>query len=370
MPFAPRSRPCFRQPLLNHPERSRALAAWTALVACLGLHTPAAQAMGLTVSPQTEACSPVRRSAQPLQPLPAAASRRLPESPAVSGRHDLAWAWLGAPTRRYPHGALGSPVHAGSVHALVKTRTGGWETVALVLPLNRVYEDRVPRVVDLDRDGREEIVLIEADTLRGAALVVLGVDHAPEGPRLVERARGPFAGSTFRWLNPVGVADFDGDGQLDLASVVTPHIGGVLQLLHYRPPALVPFARALDVSNHRMGALEQDLAVIVQQPGQRPTIVVPDMTRTALHALRWDAPGQWTELADLAPLPAVVARLTPLSQGACATLADGRSLRVTLSHQEPDGLGTPKSEKRPLPGQFFPKSQARSPAVGQEAGEE
>jgi hypothetical protein len=114
--------------------------------------------------------------------------------------------------------------------------------------------------------------------------------------------------------------------------VTTPHIGGVLQLLHYRPPALVPFARALDVSNHRMGALEQDLAVIVMQPDQRPTIVLPDMTRRALHALRWDAPGQWTELADLKPLPGLIERLTPQAQGACATLADGRAIGVTLTH--------------------------------------
>jgi hypothetical protein len=71
---------------------------------------------------------------------------------------------------------------------------------------------------------------------------------------------------------------------------------------------------------------------MVQQPGQRPTVVLPDTTRRALHALRWDAPGQWTELADLKPLGAVVERLTPLPQGACATLAAGRSLRVTLSH--------------------------------------
>jgi hypothetical protein len=201
-----------------------------------------------------------------------------------------------------------------------------------VLPLNRVYEDRVPRIVDLDRDGREEILLIEADALRGASLVVLGIDHTEGKPRLVERARGPFAGSTFRWLNPVGVADFDGDGQLDLATVTTPHIGGVLQLLHFRPPALVPFARALDVSNHRMGALGQELAVIVTQPDQRPTIVLPDMTRRALHALRWDAPGQWTELADLKPLPGLIERITPQPPGACATLADGRAIRLTLTH--------------------------------------
>jgi len=263
--------------------------------------------------------------------MPAEANQRIPESQVVAGQQDVAWVWLGSPTRRYPHGALGSPVHAGSVHALVKSRDGGWEAIELALPLNRVYEDRVPRIMDLDQDGSEEIVLIEADALRGASLVVLGVDHAAEVPRLVVRARGPFTGSTFRWLNPVGVADFDGDGQLDLASVVTPHIGGVLQLLHYRPPTLVPFARAMDVSNHRMGALEQRLGVIVQQPGQRPTIVVPDMTRRALHALRWDAPGQWTELADLMPLPGLIERLTPLPQGACATLADGSTLHVTLT---------------------------------------
>jgi len=308
------------------------MGAMAALVLCLGLFPGTPRAMGLTVTPHTQACKPTNRSAQALQPLPQAASQRLPESQAVTGRHDLAWVWLGSPTRRYPHGALGLPVHAGSVHALVKSSGGGWQVVEQVLPLNRVYEDRVPRIADLDQDGREEILLIEADALRGASLVVLGLDHTPEGPRLVERARGPFAGSTFRWLNPVGVADLDGDGQPDVASVVTPHIGGVLQLLHYRPPALVPFARALDVSNHRMGALEQDLAVIVQQPGHRPTIVLPDMTRRALHALRWDPPGQWTELADLKPLPDVVERLVPLPDGACATLADGRHLRVTLSH--------------------------------------
>ncbi|WP_291010344.1 VCBS repeat-containing protein [Hydrogenophaga sp.] len=306
--------------------------ALVALLICLSLQPLAATAMGLTVAPRAQSCLPIERLAHRTQPLPAEAQQRIPDSQAVAGKHDLAWVWLGSPTRRYPHGALGSPVHAGSVHAQVTSSSGAWHIVELVLPLNRVYEDRVPRIVDLDRDGREEILLIEADALRGASLVVLGLDRTQDQPRLVERARGPSAGSTFRWLNPVGVADFDGDGQLDLATVTTPHIGGVLQLLHFRPPALVPFARMLDVSNHRMGALEQDLAVIVMQPDQRPTIVLPDMTRRALHALRWDAPGQWTELADLKPLPSLIERLAPLPQGACATLSDGRALRITLTH--------------------------------------
>ncbi len=282
--------------------------------------------MGLSVEPAGAHCAP---PATPI-PAPAEASSRLPDSQAVAGSKDIAWVWLGSPTRRYPHGALGSPVHAGSVHVLTRSPGGHTGVVTLSLPVHRVFEDRVPRLVDLDGDGRDEIVLVEADALRGASLVVLGLEQRGGQRVIVERARGPHAGSTFRWLNPVGFADFDGDGALDVASVTTPHIGGVLTLHHMKPPALVPFARALDVSNHRMGALEQQLAVIVHQPGLRPTIIVPDMSRQALHALRWEAPGQWHELADLKPLPGTIERLTPRPGGACAWLVDGRVLQVTL----------------------------------------
>lgn len=288
--------------------------------------------MGLSFAPMSAACERPAPAALSSSPVPAEARQRLPDSQLAHGRHDLGWVWLGEPTRRYPHRALGSLVHAGSVFAQVRDGRHGWRIVERSLPLDRVYEDRVPRVLDIDQDGQDEILLIEADVRRGAALVVLGVDRTPDGPRLVERARGPFAGSPFRWMNPVGVADFDGDGRTDLANVVTPHIGGVLQLLHYRPPRLEPFASAMDVSNHRMGALEQDLAVIVAGPGQTSTILVPDMTLRALHALRWEAPGRWKELADLKPLPGPVERMRPMPQGACVTLVDGRTLRVTLTH--------------------------------------
>jgi len=327
MPAATHPHPSPQQP----ERRPLGLGAWVC-VFLLAIGQPlAANAMGLTVVPQAQAC-PREASASPaLRPLPEQAAQRIADSQTAAGRHDVAWVWLGSPTLRYPHRALGSPTHAASVHALVRSRSGSWQVVELRLPLHRVYEDRVPRIVDIDRDGSEEILLVEADALKGASLVVLGIEQSANGPTLVERARSAFAGSTFRWLNPVGVDDFDADGRLDLAMVLTPHIGGELQLLHYRPPALVPFARALDVSNHRMGAVEQALAVIVQVQGQRPTVVVPDMTLRALHALRWDAPGRWTELGDVMPLPDRIERLSPLPGGACATLANGQSLRVMLA---------------------------------------
>jgi hypothetical protein len=298
---------------------------------CLATLIPlSTSAMGLEVQPMKGSCKATPTLSQPAQvPLPSAAQQRIPQSQAVAGQNTVAWVWLGSPTHRYPHTALGSTVHAASVHAIVRPLDGPWREVAYELPLHRVFEDRVPRLVDLDQDGQDEILLIEADALRGASLVVLKV--SPD-QQLVEWARGPYAGSTFRWLNPAGVADFDGDGQLDIASVTTPHIGGTLILHHVQPPHLLPFAKTMDVSNHRMGALEQDLAVIVQRRGVRPTIIVPDMTRRALHALRWEAPGQWKELADLMPMPDRIDRLTPMPGGACAMLSNGTAHRVTLTH--------------------------------------
>jgi hypothetical protein len=208
--------------------------------------------------------------------LAAATKQRLAQSQPTSGRRDIAWVWLGSPTSRYPHAALGSTVHAASLQVLTAADQG--QLLTYKLPLRRVFEDRVPRLTDLDGDGRDEIIVVEADALQGAALVVFGLRDGA----LVELARGPRAGSTFRWLNPVGVADFDGDGRLDVASVTTPHIGGVLTLHHYRPPRLEPYARFADVSNHRMGELEQKLAVIVTPAGQRPAILIPDMQLQAL----------------------------------------------------------------------------------------
>lgn len=280
-------------------------------------------AMGLSLTPAREHCG-VPAAARPA--LPPAARQHLPQSQVVAGTRDVAWAWLGSPTTRYPHQALGSAQHAGSLHVLVRAPDGSLQELVHDLPVYRVFEDRVPRLADLDRDGRDEIIVVQADALKGAALVVLGLRHGA----LVELARGPHAGSTFRWLNPVGVADFDGDGRDDLASVTTPHIGGVLTLHHYRPPELVPYAKAMDVSNHRMGALEQQLAAIVTLPGRRPAIIVPDMQHTSLQALRWAAPGKWHELDKLSALPARAERLTHLPDGACLLLADGSWWRVAL----------------------------------------
>lgn len=290
--------------------------------------------MGLMLDPAPAHCG----KAEPVAlAAPPATAQRLAGSHVAQGQRDIAWAWLGTPTDRYPHTALGSRTHAGSVHVLTTASAGGQQEIVYRLPLHRVFEDLTLRLVDIDQDGRDEIIVVEADALRGASVVVLGLSDSPQGKSLKELARSPPAGSTFRWLNPVGVADFDGDGKLDVAAVITPHIGGVLTLYHYRPPQLVPYASAMDTSNHLMGSPEQQLSAVIQQPGQRPTILVPDMSLKALHALRWEgsgANGRFKELADVMTLPARVQRLTltPGASGAaCVLLADNTWRRVVLT---------------------------------------
>jgi hypothetical protein len=296
------------------------------LMMCFSV-TASGSTMGLLLEPAQMRCAaPVpKTTAKP----PLASANRLADSHVVPGTKDLAWVWLGSPTPRYPHAALGSIFHAATLHVTLAGQAVQASTLVYELPLRKVFEDLLPRLIDLDGDGRDEIILVESDLSNGSSLVVLGVRQLPIAGKagqanvIVELARSNPTGSTFRWLNPVGAADFDGDGVLDLASVTTPHIGGVLTLYHFKPPHLLAFAKAMDVSNHRMGDVEQQMAVVVLQAGLRPTVLVPDMKLQALHALRWDAPGKWTELADAVPMPFTIARMFAVKDGACVGLADG-----------------------------------------------
>lgn len=259
--------------------------------------------------------------------VPAPGPPPIPDSEVVSGRRDIRRAWLGTPTDRYAHAALGSRTHGASLHAVVVTAAGD-RSLTLELADDRVFEDRLLRLEDLDGDGRDEIIVVEAHAHLGAALVVIGIEGTAAAPRLAERARSPHVGA-MRWLNPVGTADFDGDGKLEIVSVTTPHIGGVLTLYRYDPPHLVPLAQEANVSNHRMGAVEQRLATIVTAPGEPPLVLVPDQSRRAVRLLRWDKDAAWLAVGTSSPLPSAAARIVPHPGGACLQLENGDWLVVS-----------------------------------------
>ncbi|TVO75805.1 FG-GAP repeat domain-containing protein [Sedimenticola selenatireducens] len=200
----------------------------------------------------------------------------LPDGVVIEGAGAVKRAWLVFPTRRYDHAILGDDIEAAGIR--VELATG--EQLTFTLPEGSVFEDRYPRLVDLDNDGIEEIVLVRSYLDRGAALAVLKINNA--GIELL--AESTPIGLAHRWLNPVGAGDFDQDGQQELAVVITPHIGGVLTLYKVEGNRLQPIYQMPGFSNHRIGSRElgQSAIVDVNDDG------VPDMAVPAVgfHELR------------------------------------------------------------------------------------
>ncbi|MEC7963659.1 MAG: VCBS repeat-containing protein [Pseudomonadota bacterium] len=161
----------------------------------------------------------------------------LAEAQITSARFD-------GPTTRYAHGVLGDTVEYGQL--VLETRDGGKrQTVTITLPQDHVFEDLQPRLADVTGDGLPEVVVIETDARQGAALAIYG----PKG----KLAETPHIGTSNRWLAPIGVADLDGDGAVELAYVDRPHLAKTLRVWRYEAGSLRQIASAKGLTNHKIG---------------------------------------------------------------------------------------------------------------------
>ncbi len=185
-----------------------------------------------------------------------------------------------APTKRYPHGVLGDDEE----YARLVVAKGRF-SLRINLPPNRVFEDLAPRLADVDGQPGPEIVVVESFDRSGASLVVYSVDFPAGGNPSFKRVTGtPPIGQRFRWLAPVGIADFDGDGQKDIAYVETPHLGKTLKVVTLRDGKLELLADAPGFSNHRIG--EDFISGGVRDCGSGVEAVVADADWTRIVAVR------------------------------------------------------------------------------------
>jgi hypothetical protein len=200
----------------------------------------------------------------------------LPDGIVALGEQDVQEAWLAGPTQRYRHGVLGDGFEATTLVAVDDLQ----RQHRLELSADSVFEDRFPRLADLDGDGTDEIVVVRSTLEKGAAIAVYGL-----GPGSLERrAESPPIGRPQRWLNPAGIADLDGDGQLEIAVVLTPHIGGILAVYRLEESGLVELARLAGFSNHAIGTRELGLAAVVDLDGDGvDDLALPDAMRRALR---------------------------------------------------------------------------------------
>lgn len=195
--------------------------------------------------------------------------------------------WLIEPTDRYRHGVLGDAIEAGAM--AVGPQNGVMAGAAIHrLDEAEVFEDTHLRFVELDEDPRPEVMVVISHARTGASLALFDVS-ADHPPRLGLLARTPPIGRPNRWLNPLGVADFDGDGVLEVALVRTPHIGGILQVWTYRDGALSKDDERPGISTHRLGSAELDLMAVLDVDGDgRPEIIVPTQDLKTLLVLGLD----------------------------------------------------------------------------------
>jgi hypothetical protein len=216
----------------------------------------------------------------------------LPDGVVSQGANAIRAAWLIGPTDRYDHGVLGDAIEASGL--AVETAEG--ETLTLTLGPAAVFEDRIPRLVDLDGDGRDEVLLVKSGRAAGASLALAALRDG----ELAIVAEGEPIGRAYRWLNPVGTGDFDGDGRIEVAHVETPHIGGTLVISRLEQDRLVAIHRVWGFSNHRMGSPELGLSTVLDVDGDgRPELIVPDESRRRLRVVGF-AGGRFEDLADIA----------------------------------------------------------------------
>lgn len=179
------------------------------------------------------------------------------------------------PTTRYAHGVLGDEIEHGAVE--IELADGSARRI-IRLPEARVFEDTEPRVVDVNGDGRAEVVVVESHESQGARLAVYTATGL--------LAATPYIGTRNRWLAPISVADMDGDGVIELAYIDRPHLAKTLRIWRFENGALTEVAALKGLTNHRIG--ERDIAGGLRDCGTGPEMIVASADWQQLVAVTFD----------------------------------------------------------------------------------
>ncbi|SMX43382.1 FG-GAP repeat domain-containing protein [Actibacterium lipolyticum] len=179
---------------------------------------------------------------------------------------------FGGPTTRYAHGVLGDAIEYGTLELRLK----GGQGRRIVLPEARVFEDLAPRLADLDGDGAPEVIVVESDQNLGARLSVYG----PDG--LI--AATPFIGRSNRWLAPIGAADLDGDGMVEIAYIDRPHLAKLLRVWRFQNGMLELVAEAEGLTNHQIG--QDFISGGIRDCGQGPELITANANWSQIVATR------------------------------------------------------------------------------------
>ena len=203
---------------------------------------------------------------------------RPPHSPVIRASGiGLKKAYYVAPTTEYGHGVLGDAIEAKTF--IVQHDRGVCDNVSA--GKDRVFEDTAPRLVDLDGDGMSEVIVVASHQNLGARLEVYG--YPGVGQDITLLAHTPYIGRRNRWLAPIGAADLDGDGHMEIAYIDRPHLAKTLRVFRYKSGSLSEMITAAGFTNHRIG--EVDIAGGIRTCAGQPEMIVATADWSRLVAI-------------------------------------------------------------------------------------
>ena len=246
-------------------------------------------------------------------------TRRLPDG--EISRLGSSSAWLVGPTSVYGHAALGDAIEAAG---FVIAQNGS--RLFFRLPADQVFEDRRVRLTDVNGDGSPEALIVRAHLTQGASLALYTI----KGDGIELMAESEPIGQRNRWLNPVGIADFSGSGELLTAAVVTPHLSGSLRFYRIEGKRLVNLGGIDGVTNHINGSRDLDLSHVADLDGDGSIeIVLPSLDRRRLVAVSFHQ--EHAVITDEWNVPSPIMRMSAASDSKVQLeLANGQTTTVEL----------------------------------------
>ncbi|MBT8411794.1 MAG: VCBS repeat-containing protein [Octadecabacter sp.] len=211
--------------------------------------------------------------------------------PVAAVAQTIVAAQFDGPTTGYAHGILGDAVEYTDL-LIIAEDGAGRVTYRIRLPQDHVFEDLAPRLWDITGDGQPEVVVIETDMALGGALAVYDLSG--------KIAETPHIGRTNRWLAPVGAADLDGDGRIEVAFVDRPHLAKVMRVFEWDGTGLRLEAELAGLTNHRIG--QDFITGGLRDCGSGPEMVTANADWTAIMVTRLTGGGLQT--LRLAPFSA------------------------------------------------------------------
>lgn len=181
------------------------------------------------------------------------------------------------PTTRYAHGVLGDAIEYGAL----ELRLRGGKTVTITLPESSVFEDLAPRLFDVTGDGKLEAIVVESSQTGGGRLAV----YNEKGLVLAT----PHIGQRNRWLAPVGAADMDDDGHVEIAYIDRPHLAKTLRVWRFKDGDLTQVANSKGLTNHRIG--EDFISGGLRDCGDGVEMITVDSSWQNVVATRFDGKG-------------------------------------------------------------------------------